>query len=345
MKTMKAVRIHEFGGPEVLRWEDVPEPRCPSDGVLVSIRAASINHLDLWVRGGISDISLPHIMGSDGSGTVLEAGKNVVGWRPGDEVMIQPGTYCGSCRFCREGRENYCENFGILGRHRDGTQCGILAIEPRYLQKKPAHVSFEEAAAFPLVFLTAYQMLVRRAQAQKGETVLVLGGSSGVGSAAIQIARELGCRTIATGGDDQKLELIRNLGAHHVLNHYEETIHRRVMELTEGRGADVVFEHVGGATWASSLRSLARGGRIVTCGATTGAEVDVNLRHLYWKQQSILGSTMGDARAFRDVVRWLNEGKVSPVLDRVFPMADAPEAHQYVEERRHLGKVVLVPEG
>ncbi|MFQ6615548.1 MAG: zinc-binding dehydrogenase [Fidelibacterota bacterium] len=342
---MKGVRIHEFGGPEVLRWEDIPEPHCPSDGVLVRIRAASINHLDLWVRGGISGIALPHVMGSDGSGTILEAGKSVDGWKPGDEVMIQPGTYCGSCRFCREGRENYCQNFGILGRHRNGTQCDILAIEPHYLQKKPPHVSFEEAAAFPLVFLTAYQMLVRRAHTQKGETVLILGGGSGVGSAAIQIARELECRIIATGGDDRKLQLARSLGAHHVLNHYEETIHQRVMKLTDGRGADVVFEHVGEATWPSSLRSLARGGRIVTCGATTGAEVAVNLRHLYWKQQSLLGSTMGDARAFREVARWLEKGKVSPVLDRVFPMTDVPQAHRYVEERHHLGKVVLVPDG
>lgn len=342
---MKAVRIHEFGGPDVLKWEEVPEPPCPRDGVCVRVRAASINHLDLWVRSGNSDVALPHIMGSDASGTVIEVGEEVKGWQPGDEVMIQPGTYCGSCRFCREHRENYCINFGILGRTRDGTQCEIVALEPRYLERKPPSISFEEAAAFPLVFITAYQMLIRRARVKKGEIVLILGASSGVGSAAVQIAREAGCTIIATGGNTEKLELARNLGAHHVVNHLSETVHRRVREITKGAGADVVFEHVGAATWPSSLRSLARGGRIVTCGATTGAEVTVNLRHLYWKQQSILGSTMGDVRTFREVAGWLKEGRVSPVLDRTFPMRKAAQAHRYVEERRQLGKVVLVPDG
>ncbi|MEE9166888.1 MAG: zinc-binding dehydrogenase, partial [Candidatus Neomarinimicrobiota bacterium] len=203
---------------------------------------------------------------------------------------------------------------------------------------------FREAAAFPLVFLTAYQMLARRARIHEGETILVLGAGSGVGSAAIQIARLHNCRVIATAGTDEKLEMATKLGADHVINHASDEIHEGVREFTKGWGADVVVEHVGEATWKSSLRSLARGGRLVTCGATTGPRVEINLRDLFWKQQSILGSTMGDLSSFRKITKLLQEGRVKPVLDRTFPMSAVREAHKYLEERKQFGKVVLVPD-
>lgn len=341
---MKAVRIHEHGGPEVLRWEDISDPACPPDKVLVGIRAASINHLDLWVRRGLPRTPLPLIPGSDASGVVVEVGRDIEDWHSGDEVIIQPGTCCGQCEFCREGRENYCRDYGILGETEDGTQCELKVLGPNQLEKKPSLISFEEAAAFPLVFLTAYTMLIRRAKIGPGEMVLVLGAGSGVGSAAVQIAKSEGCQVIATAGSSEKLKLAGELGADYLINHTDETIHERVREVTNGLGADVVVEHVGEATWESSLRSLARGGRLVTCGATTGPNVNVNVRHLFWKQQSILGSTMGDVAAFKETIRWLELGKVKPVLDRTFPMSAVGEAHRYVEGRKQFGKVVVIPD-
>ncbi len=340
---MKAVLIREHGGPDVLRWDEIEPPVCTDDQLLVEVKAASINHLDLWVRRGFPGIELPLIMGSDAAGVIAEVGANVEGWSVGDEVMIQPGLYCGECRFCRKGRENLCVKFGILGETQDGAQCGYLAIEPKNLGKKPAHVPFEQAAAFPLVFLTAYTMLVRRANIEAGETVLVLGAGSGIGSAAVQIAKHFGCTVLATAGSDEKLQLASELGADHLVHHHNEKIHERVRAVTDEWGADVVFEHVGEATWASSLRSLAHGGRIVTCGATTGAKVVIEIRHLFHKQQTIMGSTMGDAAAFTELLELLENEHVRPVLDRRFPMSEAAEAHRYVEEGKQFGKVVLLP--
>ena len=340
---MKAIRIREHGGPEVLQWEKIETAVCTEDQVLVEVRAASINHLDLWVRKGFPGIELPLIMGSDASGVVAEVGANVKDWSVGDEVMVQPGTYCGTCRFCNRGRENLCIRFGILGESEDGVQCEFLAIHPQNLGKKPSGLSFEEAAAFPLVFLTAYTMLVRKAKIERGETVLVLGAGSGIGSAAVQIAKHFGCTVIATAGNDEKLQLASQLGADYLIHHHNEKIHERVRTVTDGWGADVVFEHVGEATWTSSLRALAHGGRIVTCGATTGPKVGIDIRHLFHKQQTIMGSTMGDASAFMELLDILENGDVRPVLDRTFPMSDAAEAHRYLEDGNHFGKVVLLP--
>lgn len=340
---MKAVRIHEHGGPEVLKWEEIAHPQCPPDKVILKIKATSINHLDIWIRIGFPGVPLPIIPGSDGSGVIHEAGAEVEGWKPGDEVMIQPGIYCGKCKFCLRGKENYCLTFGILGESQDGTDCEYMVIEPKYFGRKPESLSFEEAAAFPLVFLTAYTMLVRRARIEEGEIVLVLGGASGVGSAAIQIAKHFGCTVIATGGNEAKLVLAKELGADHVINHTDEEIHTRVGEITERWGADIVFEHVGEATWNSSLRSLASGGRLVTCGATTGPKGSVDMRHLFSKHQSVMGSTMGDVAAFTELLVLLEEAKLKPVLDRTFPMSEIAEAHRYLENRQQLGKVVLVP--
>lgn len=341
---MKAIRIHKCGGPEVLRWETVPDPLCLPNQVLVQMKAMSINHLDIWVRNGLFNYPLPIIMGSDGAGVIVEVGQEVEGWKVGDAVIIQPGTYCGNCQFCQEGKENFCADYGILGETENGTQCELMALNSEQLERKPDFLSFEETAAFPLVFLTSYTMLIRRAKIQKGETILILGAGSGVGSAAIQIAKLYNCRIIATGGDEKKLQLAKSLGADYVINHSAEIIHKRVREITDGLGADIVFEHVGEATWNSSLKSLRRGGRLVTCGATTGANVSINLRHLFIKNLSILGSTMGDRKAFSEVVEWLAQGKIKPVVDRVFSMSEVAKAHVHIENRQQFGKVVLVPE-
>ncbi len=341
---MKAIRIHKCGGPEVLRWETVPDPLCLPNQVLVQMKAMSINHLDIWVRNGLFNYPLPIIMGSDGAGVIVEVGQEVEGWKVGDAVIIQPGTYCGNCQFCQEGKENFCADYGILGETENGTQGELMALNSEQLERKPDCLSFEESAAFPLVFLTSYSMLIRRAKIQKGETILILGAGSGVGSAAIQIAKLYNCRIIATGGDEKKLQLAKSLGADYVINHSAEIIHKRVKEITDGVGADIVFEHVGEATWNSSLKSLRRGGRLVTCGATTGANVSINLRHLFIKNLSILGSTMGDRKAFSEVVEWLAQGKIKPVVDRVFSMSEVAKAHVHIENRQQFGKVVLVPE-
>ena len=341
---MKAIRIHKCGGPEVLRWETVPDPLCLPNQVLVQMKAMSINHLDIWVRNGLFNYPLPIIMGSDGAGVIVEVGQEVEGWKVGDAVIIQPGTYCGNCQFCQKGKENICADYGILGETENGTQCELMALNSEQLERKPDFLSFEEAAAFPLVFLTSYSMLIRRAKIQNRETILILGAGSGVGSAAIQIAKLYNCRIIATGGDEKKLQLAKSLGADYVINHSAEIIHKRVKEITDGVGADIVFEHVGEATWNSSLKSLRRGGRLVTCGATTGANVSINLRHLFIKNLSILGSTMGDRKAFSEVVEWLAQGKIKPVVDRVFSMSEVAKAHVHIENRQQFGKVVLVPE-
>jgi len=340
---MRAVRIHEHGGPEVLTWDEMETPLCSPDKVLLEVKAASINHLDLWVRKGFPGIELPLIMGSDASGVIAEVGSEVTGWNSGDEVMVQPGIYCGECKFCKQGKENFCIKFGIIGETGDGTQCHFSVVKPENLGRKPNAISFEEAASFPLVFLTAYTMLVRRAKIERGENILVLGAGSGVGSAAVQIAKYFGCTVIATAGNEDKLQHARDLGADLTIDHYNEKIHDRVREFTEGWGADIVFEHVGEATWSSSMRSLAHGGRLVTCGATTGAKAGVEIRHLFHKQQTVLGSTMGDALAFTELLDLLEKGFLKPVLDRTFPMSKAAEAHRYIEEGKQFGKVVLLP--
>jgi len=341
---MQAVRIHQHGGLEVLQWETCPRPVPGKGQVLVRIKAAAMNHLDLWVRGGIPKVPLPIILGSDGAGMVAEVGSQVTRFSVGDEVLVQPLTYCGVCSFCQQGLENYCHQFGILGETQDGTQAEFLVVEERNLRQKPPHLSFEEAAAFPLVAQTAYMMLVDRANIQSGETILVWGGTSGIGTMAIQIGKWKSCTVIATGGTPEKLELMRQLGADHVLNHYEEDIRAAVQEITEGHGVQVVFEHVGAVTWQTSLRCLGKGGRIVTCGATTGADVSFNLRHLFYKQQSILGSTMGNVAALDAMIDLMEEGIIKPVIDRSFPMSQIREAHQYLENKQQMGKIILYPD-
>lgn len=340
---MKAFRVHEHGGPEKLVREDLPEPAPGPHEARVRLHAAALNHLDLWVRRGIPGVKfpLPIIPGSDGAGVIAQTGDPAGGFRAGDRVAIAPGTSCGGCEECLDGRDNLCREFGILGEHRDGTCAESITLPVRNLIPIPGALSFEQAAAVPLVFLTAWQMVVDKARVAPGETVVVLGAGSGVGTAAIQIARLWGARVIAVSTCPEKLARARELGAGEGIDLSKESLRDGVRRLTDRRGADVVIEHVGAVTFPESLVSLARGGRLVTCGATTGAEVSVNLRHVFFKNLSILGSTMGRRASLFDIFRHLEAGRLRAVIDRVLPLDRIQEAHRLLEDRAVFGKVVL----
>ncbi|UCH10915.1 MAG: zinc-binding dehydrogenase [Fidelibacterota bacterium] len=343
---MRAVRVHQHGGPDVLRLEEVPTAGITeADQVLVRMKATALNHLDLWVRKGLPGITLPITLGSDGAGVIEAVGQDVSGWSAGDEVVIQPGTFCGHCAACQGGQENFCPEYGILGETQDGVQAELVALPERNVFRKPADLSFEEAASFGLVFLTAYQMLVKRAHLEAGETVLVVAGSSGVGAAAIQIAAQLGARVIATAASGERTDFAKSMGAHEVVDHYQPNWYRQVLAFTGPERVQVVVEHVGAATWEQSSRTLGIGGRLVVCGATTGADVSIDLRHTFRKQQAILGSTMGDLETFEAVLRGFGAGQFKPFVDRVFPLREIEEAHRYLEAGRHHGKVVVVISG
>jgi NADPH:quinone reductase-like Zn-dependent oxidoreductase len=337
---VKAVRFHAHGGPDVLRYEDAPDPVSASGRAVVRVRACALNHLDLWERRGIPRVTLPlpHISGSDIAGEVVDAGGGAVA--AGTRVMIQPGLRCGRCAACLDGRDNQCDTYDVLGLQSDGGYAELVAVPAENLIPIPAHVDFVTAAAFPLTFLTAWHMLRTRAALQRGETVLVLAGGSGVGQAAIQIARHAGARVLATSAPE-KLERTRALGADAVIDHYAGDFSTEVRRLTDGRGADVVVEHVGEATWSRSLRSLATGGRLVTCGATTGPNASIDLRHLFARQLSLLGSYMGRFAELREVSPLLFDGTLQPVIDIVLPLAEAADAQRRLENRGQFGKIVL----
>ena len=340
---MKAVIFERHGGPEVLRYTDVPEPEPRSGDVLVRVHACALNHLDLWVRGGLPGvpIPLPHIPGSDIVGVIEKTGPGVATIKPGQKVLLAPGVTCGKCAACLAGRDNYCPQFTNLGYMIDGGCAQFVRCPEANCFTFPENLSFEEAAAVPLVFQTAWHMLLTRAQLQPAETVLVLGAGSGVGSAGIQIAKFFGCRVIATAGNDAKLAKARELGASDVINHHTQKIKDEVRRLTAKRGVDVVFEHTGTATWDDSVASLTRGGRLVTCGATTGFDAKIDLRFLFSRQLSILGSYMGNKSEFATVLKLVASGKLKPVVDRTFPLAECRLAHEYLESGSQFGKVVL----
>ena len=340
---MKAVRFHQFGGPEVLQYEDVPDPRPRQDQVLVRVRACAMNHLDLWVRKGLPGIRLPHIPGSDVAGEIVEVGDYVRGFAVGQRVLVAPMHFCGQCPACADGRQNECPQFTVLGNAVDGGNCELLAVPPLNLVPLPDHLGFNEAASIPLVFTTAWHMLVTRAKIRPGQTVLVLGASSGVGSAAIQIAKMFRARVIATAGDEQKMAKGLELGADQVVNHYKQKISVEVRKLTKNAGADIVVEHVGAATWDESVRSLKPGGTLVTCGATTGPEAKIDLRFLFARQLSVLGSYMGTLGDLHEVTGHIFAGRLKPVVDRVFPLSDIRAAHEYLANGQMFGKVVLNP--
>ncbi|MEE9189930.1 MAG: zinc-binding dehydrogenase [Candidatus Neomarinimicrobiota bacterium] len=338
---MRAIRIHHHGDSSVLKLENIASPVSHPDRAVVEMHVAALNHLDLWVRNGIKGIPLPLIPGSDGAGIIREIGRNVKHVKAGDRVLIQPLVYCGKCSNCLSGHENYCTDWGILGEHMDGTLAELVLIPGKNLYAIPSDLGFQEAAAFALVSQTAYTMLVDRAKISSKESVFIWGASSGLGSIAIQIAKSVGSTVIAASSSAENLEKASALGADFTLNHKTGNISASVKEITGGQGVDVVFEHVGEATWNTSLKMLGKGGRIVTCGATTGARVEIDIRHLYYKQQSILGSTMGNRAAFENSFELVKSGKIKPVVDRKFPMEEIQAAHQYLEEGAQFGKVMI----
>jgi NADPH:quinone reductase-like Zn-dependent oxidoreductase len=342
---VKAVRIHRHGGVEELALEEAPSTGAGPGQARVRIHAAGLNHLDLWVRRGIPGVRypLPITPGSDGAGVILETGPGLSGFRPGDRVAVAPGISCGLCEPCLSGRDNLCRDYGILGEHRDGTCAEEIVLPGRNLIPIPDSLPFEQAAAVPLVFLTAWQMVVEKARVRPGETVVVLGAGSGVGTAAIQIARLHQARVIAASGSAEKLERARALGAEEGIDLSRSDLRDEVRRLTGKRGADVVIEHVGKATWEGSLASVARGGRLVTCGATTGADVPLNLRLLFFKNISILGSTMGSRSLLFPIFRHLLERRLQAVVHRVLPMEQIREAHRLLEGRSVFGKIIVTP--
>ena len=339
---MKAARFHEHGGPGVLRFEEAPDPVSTPGRAIVRVRACALNHLDLWQRRGLERVTipLPHISGADVSGEVVDNGGGSVA--AGTRVMLQPGLSCGRCAMCARGWDNLCASYDVLGYMSDGGYAELVSVPVENLIPIPDRLEFVTAAAFPLTFLTAWHMLLTRANLEAGETVLVLAASSGVGQAAIQIARLHGARVFATAAPE-KLERARALGAEDAFDHYADDFAQRLRKATAGRGADVVIEHVGEATWERSVKVLARGGRLVTCGATTGYKASLDLRHLFARQLSLLGSYMGRKGELLRAAELLFEGKLMPVVDEVLPLSDAQAAHERLEARRQFGKIVLVP--
>jgi NADPH:quinone reductase-like Zn-dependent oxidoreductase len=340
---VKAARIHQHGGPGVLVYEEVPEPAIRAGQVLVRVRACALNHLDLFVRAGIPGMKfdMPHVLGSDIAGEIVAVGDLCERVRPGWRVLLSPGLSCRQCEPCLAGRDNQCRRYSVFGYGIDGGNSELLAAPEYSVIQIPDTLSFEAAAAAPLAFLTAWHMLVTRARLQPGEDVLVLAASSGVGSAAIQIAKMLQCRVISTAGGDANLARARELGADHAIDHYRDDISAEVRKLTGKRGVDVVVEHVGVATWPKSLESLAPGGRLVTCGSTTGYDAHVDLRYLFSKQWSLLGSFMGTMAELHQVLQFVFRGQLRPVMDSVFPLAEIRAAHQRLETGSQFGKVVL----
>jgi NADPH:quinone reductase-like Zn-dependent oxidoreductase len=342
---MKLARIYQHGGPEALVYEDAPEPKIKANQVLVRVRACALNHLDLFVRAGIPGMkfSMPHVLGSDIAGEIVEAGELCERVKPGWRVLLSPGMSCRQCEYCLAGNDNLCRRFTMFGYGVDGGNVELLAAPEYSAIQIPDSMSFEEAAAAPLVFVTAWHMLMARAKLQPGEDVLVLAASSGVGTCAIQIAKMFQCRVIATAGGEEKLAKARALGADHVIDHYQQDISAEVKKLTGKRGVDVVVEHVGAATWTKSMESLAPAGRLVTCGATTGFDAHVDLRYLFSKQYSLLGSFMGTMGELHQVLKFVFRGQLKPVIDRVYPLSAIREAHERLERKEQFGKVVVTP--
>jgi NADPH:quinone reductase-like Zn-dependent oxidoreductase len=342
---MKAAIFKQHGGPEVLEYADVTEPQIRANQVLVEVKACALNHLDIWARKGLPgiEIPLPHILGNDVAGVVREAGELVTWVKPGDEVMVQPGVSCGHCEACLSGKDNFCREYDIIGYRRDGGYAELVAVPGVNIIPKPAQLSWEEAAALPLVTVTAWHMLVTRADVQPGENVLVHAAGSGVGSVAIQIAKLRGARVITTASTDEKLAHARELGADETINYTRDDWPKEIRRLTDRKGVDVVVEHTGAATWPGSINSLKHNGRLVTCGATSGYDGRTDLRQVFYRHLNILGSFMGSKAELLEAMKFVEAGKIRAVVDRVLPLSEARQAHELLENRAQFGKVVLKP--
>jgi 2-desacetyl-2-hydroxyethyl bacteriochlorophyllide A dehydrogenase len=340
---MKAVVFHEHGGPEKLQYEDRPDPQIKPDEVLIRVKACALNHLDIWIRQGIPayKIALPHISGSDVAGQIERVGSHVKNVKVGQKVFVSPGLNCGNCEECNAGHDNLCPSFGVFGAKTDGGYAEFVAVPASNVIAIPGSLTFEQAAAFPLVSLTAWHMVVTLAWLRKNETVLVMGAGSGVGSMAIQIARYAGARVITTVGSQDKVKKALVIGADEVINHATEDVSKRVHELTGGRGVDVVIEHIGPQVWEQCLKSLAKSGRLVTCGATTGGEAKIDLRLLFSRNLTLKGSYMGTKAELLEVAKLVGEGNLKPVIDHVYPLKEARAAQEHMLSRRFFGKIVL----
>lgn len=342
---MNAARFHQHGGPEVIRYEDAPVPSPGTGEALIRVKACALNHLDVWIRQGIPSfqVPLPHIGGCDVAGLVEQVADDGAGVKPGDRVFVAPGLSCWRCEFCLSGRDNLCVSYRILGAQVDGGMAEFVIVPAINVMPIPGALSFEQAATFPLTAVTAWHMLFALAKLQPAEEVLVLGAGSGVGSMAIQMARAAGARVVTTVGSEEKVEKARALGADVVIVHTKENIAERVKQATDGRGVDVVIEHIGPATWEQSLKSLAKGGRLITCGATSGPEVKLDLRYLYMRQTTVIGSIMGTRADLLAAAQWMGEGRILAVIDSVLPLAETRAAHERMLERKLFGKIVLTP--
>ena len=342
---MQAVRFHEHGGPEVLKYEAAPDPKIAANEVLVEVKACALNHLDLWLRRGVSDwkLPLPHIVGSDVSGEVAEVGSLVKRVKAGERVLLCPGMSCGQCEACFKGLDSACRNYTVLGVFVDGGYAELVKAPEVNVIPIPGDLSFDEAAAVPLVFLTAWHMLFTRAQLRPGEDVLVVGAGSGVGSAAIQIAKAVSARVIATAGADWKLDKALALGADEVINHSRQTISAEVKRFTGKRGVDVIVEHVGADVWEECFNSLATYGRLVTCGVTSGGEVKLNVQTLFGRQRSVMGSFMGGKAELLEALKLIARRKLKAVIDSAFPLREAAAAQRKMESREFFGKILLHP--
>jgi NADPH:quinone reductase-like Zn-dependent oxidoreductase len=344
---VRACVLTAVGGPQHLQISDVPDAPSPQAGeVRIAVRAVALNHLDLFVADGLPGGAdrFPHIVGADGAGVVESVGVGVSAVRPGDRVMVNPGISDYSCEFCRAGEHSLCVNYRLLGEHLPGTLAELVTVPAHNVARIPVvtpDLTWAEAAAFSLVTLTAWRMVVTRARLQAGETALVWGVGGGVSLTAMRIAKLLGARVIVTSSDDAKLAAAKQLGADVTFNHRAQKVAQEVRALTQKRGVDVVVENVGAATWDDSLRCLRRGGRLVTCGATSGPQIGLDLRRLFWHHWSILGSTMGNAAEYAEIVRRLGKGELRPVVDRVYPWEEARSAFERLARGEQLGKVVV----
>lgn len=340
---MKAVLFHKYGGTDQLVYEDCADPIAGDDEVVIKVKACSVNRLDLWIREGLSayKTKLPHISGCDASGIVEAVGKEVNDIKVGDKVLVSPGLSCFKCDACIAGNDNLCETFKVFGAGTYGGYAEYTKAPANSIVQLPSSISFAQAAAFPLTFLTAYHMLVTRVDLRAGQEVLIISAGSGIGTAAVRIAKLLGARVIATVGSEEKVESAMLIGVDEVINYNEEDFAETVLELTDGRGVDVVFENVGPETWEKSIKCLSPNGKLVTCGATSGPDVQLNLRSLFMKQLSIFGSMLGTRKELYEIIKYIISGQLRVTIDSVFELKDVKKAQDKMVERKNFGKIVI----